>query len=127
VKPHSSLAAAVLGLTGCATSSAAPSIDVFAARAAQAGRQVEVRGFLRYGDDARGLWQSEAGYRDSTSSAASACLTLWNAGAFRKRLKPRDQSTVTIGGKIFTAAALQPDEIEFGRCSDTGLIIERIR
>lgn len=121
------LAFAALGLTGCAAHSATQPIDVLSALSASDGQRVEIRGFLRYGDDARGLWQSRESYRTFTPAAASACITLWNAGVFRERLSQRDGSTVTITGKLHVAPPLGTDEMELGRCNDMGLIIERIR
>lgn len=121
------LAFAAFGLTGCATHSARPSIDVQSALAASEGQRVEVRGFLRYGDDARGLWQSKASYFNFTPAAEPACITLWNAGSFRKQLLRRSNATVTIIGKRHVEPPLQIDQIALSRCSDTGLIIERVR
>jgi hypothetical protein len=124
--PWSGLALVALGLTGCVAHGATKPIDVLSAFSASDGQRIEVRGFLRYGDDARGMWQSQASFRDYTPESAPACITLWNAGAFREQLLRRDRSMITITGKVRVEPPLHPDEISLGRCSDVGLIIERI-
>ncbi|ATY33704.1 hypothetical protein CVN68_18520 [Sphingomonas psychrotolerans] len=114
-------------MTGCVAHGATKPIDVLSAFSANDGQRIEVRGFLRYGDDARGVWQSQASYRDYTPEAAPACITLWNAGAFREQLLRRDGSTITITGKVRVEPPLHAGEISLGRCSDVGLVIERLR
>jgi hypothetical protein len=127
MKPWWVLHIAAFGLAGCAAHDTARPTDVRSALAAGDGQQIQIRGFLRYGDDARGLWQSAAAYRGFAPNAAPVCITLWNAGAFRERLLRRDQSIVTLIGKLHVEPPLKADEIALGRCNDVGLIIERIR
>ena len=113
-------------LAGCAHAPAIRPHDLLAAPTASEGKRVTVRGYLRFGDDARGLWQSKQAYRDFTPRAPSACLTLFNAGAFRTQLLARDNSIVTLVATVRTLH-LGPDEIALGWCNDTGLMIEKIR
>lgn len=100
--------------------------SVLAAPADYQGKRVTVRGYLRYGDDARGLWQSAQAYRTYSPAKPRPCLTLFNADAFHSRLRQFADSTVTLTGTVRTIH-LQPEESARGWCSDTGMMIEKIR
>lgn len=99
--------------------------DVLAHPAANEGKRVVIRGYLRYGTDARGLWQSKQAYRSFTLEAPQACLTLFNASRFAKQLHARDGSQVRLTARVQTIH-LKPDEIALGWCNDTGLMIEKV-
>lgn len=122
------LAAALLlpALAGCTHAQTIRPQDVIADPAANEGKRIVIRGYLRYGTDARGLWQSKQAHRGFTPAAPPACLTLFNAGDFRRQLQARDGSQVTLTASVRTIH-LQPDEIALGWCNDTGLMIEKIQ
>ena len=116
----------LLVLAGCARP--VPALQpqtVLAAPADYQGKRIVVRGYLRYGDDSRSLWQSIETYRASRSAARTACLTLFNADAFHTRLRQFADSTVTLTGTVRTMH-LAPEQSALGWCNDTGLMIERI-
>lgn len=112
-------------LAGCSYSQAIHPQDVIANPAAKEGQRVFIRGYLVYGTDARGLWQSQQAYRDFTPQAPLACLTLFNASRFARELDDRAGSTVTLTARVRTLRR-EPDAITFGWCNDTGLMIEKV-
>jgi hypothetical protein len=119
-------------VAGCASVAPIHPADVLASPAGFEGRNVTIRGYLRYGDDARGLWQSSAVLRKLDTLPGNApewnsCLTLWNADKFRKQFVELRESNVTLVGIVRTMPPLGSEEIALGRCSDTGLVIESIR
>ena len=96
------------------------------------GERVVVTGFLRFGDDAHNLWHDrqswehvERSYIPPNDPAWNRCITLFGYGPFRNVLLQRDQTIVTIRGRV-TVAQPRAEEIMLGSCSTTGVELEAV-
>ena len=100
---------------------------------ARSGERVAVTGFLRFGDDAHNLWHDRQSWEHVERNAVppndpawNRCITLFGYGSFRDVLLQRDQTVVTIRGRVRVVQA-QPEEIMLGSCSTAGVEVEAVR
>jgi len=96
------------------------------------GKRVIIKGYLRYGDDARGLWTSQRAYlraRDGDAGRSSSiwnnCITL-NAGAqIVARLRTINARRVALAG-VVSVEHHQEDEIFSFSCNDVVLEVSAV-
>lgn len=100
---------------------------------ARAGERVAVTGFLRFEDDAHNLWQDRQSWEYVQHNAVppndpawNRCITLFGYGPFRDLLLQRDQTVVTILGRV-RVVQMRPEEIAIGSCSTAGVEVEAVR
>jgi hypothetical protein len=103
--------------------------DILASATALEGTQVEVRGFLRFGDDTRNLWTSKSAYSAVSGQYVPAesplwnhCISLFDTKKLRATLLRYDSRDVLVRGRI-TRYRRDNDDIAFSSCSDIGITI----
>lgn len=96
------------------------------------GRKVAIRGYLRFGDDSRNLWDEKDVYIDAKegrvnidTASSSKCITLYDIGRYRKILLKYNQHNVIIYGTI-KRVPLGEDEISLGSCNEIGVSVDRV-
>jgi hypothetical protein len=93
------------------------------------GSAVVVKGYLRFGDDSRNLWESRTAYLTVSNhdvapddQAWTHCVTLWDIDGWRSALLEHNNRYVTISG-VVRRQPLRDGEIRIGSCSDLGVSI----
>jgi hypothetical protein len=96
------------------------------------GKDITVQGYLRYGDDARGLWTSRQTYlkaRNGDSGADDAiwsnCIALNADAQFVPRLKAMNDRQVTLSGVVLIERHPLDDVFSFS-CNDVTLKVGKI-
>lgn len=107
--------------------------DVAEAPVDLAGKQVAVRGFVRFGDDTKNLWADERTYLAALNGTGNLqelsshkCLSLYTSKKFSSRLRHFDKRLVTIYGKVYRYKYV-PGDINLGYCNDLGIIVTGIK
>jgi hypothetical protein len=97
------------------------------------GQLVEVRGFVRYGDDSRNLWTSEKAYSKLAGHFVppsdpdwNHCISLLDSGKWRKLLVQKNGSYIVISGVVRHDPRAEGD-INFELCNELGLSIRSIQ
>jgi hypothetical protein len=90
---------------------------------------VSVKGYLRFGDDSRNLWNNEESYTYVRKSyvppndpAWSRCIALYDINGWRKALLSMNNHYVLISGVVRRYPARDGD-IAMDTCSDLGISI----
>jgi hypothetical protein len=103
--------------------------DILASASALEGKQVEVRGFLRFGDDTQNLWTSKGAYSAVSGPYVPAesplwnhCISLFDTMKLRATLLQYDSHDVLVRGRV-TRYPRDNDDIVFSSCSDVGIAI----
>lgn len=96
------------------------------------GKKVTIRGYLRYGDDARGLWTSQHLYlqaRDGDASPDHAiwanCIALNADNQLARRLRALNGKRVLLAGVV----SIEPhnnDEVFSFSCNDVALRVSKV-
>jgi hypothetical protein len=96
------------------------------------GQLVEVRGFVRFGDDSQNLWTSEDAYSKVARRALppddpdwNHCISLFDTGKLRKLLSQKDGQNVIASG-VVRRDPRADGAIAFETCSELGLSIRKI-
>ena len=106
-------------LAGCAgnLSRAESSPSAFVSQASSMdGQAVTVRGYVRFGDHARQIWDNETSLRDAD---VGSCLTLINTTPHRDILGRSDRRYARVVGVI--RANINEGHVDYGSCNDVGL------
>jgi hypothetical protein len=133
----SSLTSILITLSGCAhnvvpANSIGVDSVVYSATSLE-GHQVSVSGYLRFGDDSRNLWSSEAAYLSAKNGKPSArvlatghCIALYDIEKWRDALLSNNGKNVLVDG-VIRRIPLKEGEISLSECSDLGIAIRSIR
>jgi hypothetical protein len=96
------------------------------------GKQVEVRGFLRFGDDTQNLWASKDAYSAVSghyvapeSPLWNHCISLFDTLKLRSSLLRYDSRDVLVRGRV-TRYRRDEGDIAFSSCSEIGIAINSI-
>ena len=96
------------------------------------GKKVEVRGFLRFGDDTQNVWTSKDAYSAVSnryvppeSPLWNHCISLFDTARLRATLLQYDSRDVLVRGRV-TRHRRDNDDISFSSCSDVGITINLI-
>lgn len=129
------LMTALVTITSCASVLYTSSVgvdEIIKHQQKYVGREVSVRGYLLFGDDAKNLWtdkQSYArvsqGYVPPDDPAWNKCITLSNTGSYRQVLLRLSRRNVLIKGTL-RVRAHSDTAITIGECSDTILSVEEV-
>lgn len=113
--------------------SAASVDDIVHDQGVLAGTEVSVRGYLRFGDDARNLWADRdvylrvaEGSRMSTDPLWNRCLTLYDVGAHRARLASLDGKEVVVTGRVRQVVP-RPGDVTTSACNTIGIVVHAVR
>jgi hypothetical protein len=106
--------------------------DILESASALEGKQVEVRGFLRFGDDTQNLWTSKDAYSAVSGRYVSPesplwnhCISLFDTKKLRATLLRYDSSYVLVRGRV-TRYRRDAGDISFSSCSEVGITITAI-
>lgn len=105
--------------------------DIISNQSIYLGEQVSVKGYLRYGDDAKNIWVDGSTYSKLSDSnikpsdpAWKMCLGIYKDASLWKKLRRLDKENVIITGKLVIRKS---DEVIYlGRCRALGIEIESI-
>lgn len=96
------------------------------------GTQVEVRGFLRFGDDTQNLWTSKDAYSAVSGHFVSPdsplwnhCISLFDTKKLRAALLRYDALDVIVRGRV-TRYRRENGDIAFESCSDVGISVTSV-
>jgi hypothetical protein len=96
------------------------------------GTQVEVRGFLRFGDDTQNLWSSKDAYSAVSghfvppdSPLWNHCISLSDTKKWRAALHQNDSLDVVVRGRV-TRYQRNNGDIAFESCSDVGISVASV-
>lgn len=103
--------------------------DILESATALEGRQVEVKGFLRFGDDTQNLWTSRDAYSAVSgryvppeSPLWNHCVSLFDTKKLRSTLLRYDSRDVLVRGRV-THYRRDSGDIAFSSCSEVGIAI----
>lgn len=106
--------------------------DILESAAALEGRQVEVLGFLRFGDDTQNLWTNKDAYSAVSgryvppeSPLWNHCVSLFDTKRLRETLLRYDSRDVIVRGRV-TRYQRANGDIALSSCSDVGITISSI-
>jgi hypothetical protein len=96
------------------------------------GTEVEVRGFLRFGDDTQNLWSSKEAYSAVSghyvppdSPLWNHCISLFDTMTLRAALLKYDSFDVIVRGRVKRYRQVNGG-ITFESCSDVGISISSV-
>jgi hypothetical protein len=129
----SSLALLAFMSVSCATTSASDEQNTYDVDAvvrnyeSLAGKPISVVGYLRFSDDSKNIWQSAKIYtriRDDDILPSDVewkrCITLYNIGKLRSKLKALDNSAVIVTGVTLNIPRGE-DEVNLNSCNTIGI------